>query len=198
MSALRDHLIALLEDEREQVKHLLGKPMRHPLSGKPGFCRPDPYPDGVSSDAVQKFSRRIGIPIPSDVQEWLSITNAAPGYFGVCPRDDSDSMEWIIELNPDWKRLSWLPVARNEFGDYYIRKCDSEETAICMVEGTNSSILQYAAASDILHFARFDLEERVALNRNETYPWPFDKEFVLSKDPDLAKVTIAPLPWDEH
>jgi hypothetical protein len=47
-----------------------------------------------------------------------------------------------------------------------------------------------------LHFAEFALENDLALSAgDESYGWPFAKDFVLSKDPDIVTITAGPMRW---
>jgi hypothetical protein len=105
-------------------------------------------------------------------------------------------MEEIWQLWPEWRDNNWIPVGRDS-GNFYVRAVPkSERGGVFYVEATISDKLQYAVASDTLHFAWFNLRHFEALESHKTSGWPQDKSFMLSQDPELAREEGAPFPWD--
>lgn len=194
-----DRLRQLLARLRAECEDELDKPMPHPLSGKPGFFILDPYPPGASDAELTAFAVRAGIALPPDLTAWLKITNGAPGFFGVKPAQKGCELDEILDLIPKWKLLQWIPVGYDEHGNYYVKVLTQGKDAaapICFVSGVNTDELQYAVASDVLHFAEFKLELAGAQCEGTYCGWPFDRSYMLWKDPDLEHVSDVPLPWN--
>jgi len=199
MSSIEDRLVALMEARRASYEEFAAGRTLNPLTGQPGFPRRDPYPPGASNAELDAFSKRTGIELPDDVRAWLRITNGATGYFGIAPTQEGCDIEEMWSLAPEWQQRGWIPVGVDAYGNYYVRVSqgdDDSANAVCFVEGTNRDKLAYAAATDTLHFATFSLKECIVLNVGREHGWPFDESLVLSQDPGLAEVTVAPLPWD--
>jgi len=198
MSILTEHLVELLERRRLLFEQTYAHMTVDPVSGKPGWVPPDPYPAGVTEEDLTAFTSHTGIELPDDVIEWLKITNGAPGFLGIGAAQRGCNMEKLWQLAVRLRRKGWIPVGRDDFGNYYVRvvRESGGRGGVLHVEGTSTDELAYAVASDTLHFAVFSLEEKEALNSGETYGWPGDKSFVLSKDPELAHVEGARFLWD--
>ncbi len=200
MSDLRVRLSQLVKELRAPDLDKIGRSMTNPLSLEPGYIFPDPYPPGATDEQLAFFSRQFGIPFPPDLREWLKITNGAAGFFGVgSPQPDRDiSAMW--KQRPEWREKRWIPAGRDTFGNFYLAVPHIDKNSrggVCFVEGTISYQLEYAVASDTLHFAEFVLEMRTVMKSyDDKYGWPFEKDFVLSKDPKILDVKTAPMPWD--
>lgn len=195
MSALTEHLVELLEKRRLHVGQMWAQVKGNPLFAKPGYALSDPYPAGITEEELAAFTSRTGIKLPEDVKQWLRITNGASGFYGIGSAQQGANMERLWELRPVL-RQRWIPVGSDDFGNFYVRVVPESggRGGVFYVEATSTDELEYAAASDTVHFALFSLEQR--LEGHETYGWPRDKSFVLSKDPDLAHVEGARFFWD--
>lgn len=197
MSTIKSKLVKLLETHRRESVDAFKGVLVHPVTLKPGFVPPDPYPPGAPDSVMDAFVRRTGATLPKDIQSWLAISDAPPGFLGI-GASNGERIEDIWKLFPDWQRRGWLPVARDGFGNFYVRlggESDKTSSAVCFVKGLSPERLVYVVATDTLHLAEFLLEEKSAINRDKTYMWPFDAGFVSSKDPGIKRVTVAPLPW---
>jgi cell wall assembly regulator SMI1 len=200
MPELRATLTQLVRDLRAPDVEKIGRSMPHPLSGKPGYVYPDPYPPGATDEQIAIFSDEFGIQIPYDVREWLKITDGAAGFLGIASTLRGWDIASMWKQRPHWYQKQWIPVGSDLFGNFYLRVPDSADGmrgGVCFVEGTISHELAYAVASDTLHLAYFVLDMRTVIKSyKETYGWPFDRDFVISRDPQIADVNVAPLPWD--
>jgi hypothetical protein len=108
----------------------------------------------------------------------------------------------------DFVARLWLPVATNGCGDYYLVDLTGPDQGDYPVFfwdhevdqdlKTNNLIKGYAVASNVWIFSllllRNELRDDLAAPE-ERWHWPFDRDRTLQRDPDLARVTSAPLPW---
>jgi hypothetical protein len=101
-------------------------------------------------------------------------------------------------------------------GNFYVQPaCE----AVCFVEVIHSlNTVAYVVASDMLHFALFILEDRLGLHQQlaeskgidirlpktrlrrggppaKNNPWPFNREYMLARNPGLKSVQGLPLAW---
>lgn len=196
MSILTEHLAELVNSRRLHFEQKRSRMTTNPLTGEPGFVPRDPYPPGAKGDSFAAFRTRTGVELPDDIKEWLRITNGAAGFFGVDPAPKDRSVEGIWQAVPYLHQEGWIPVGVSDFGDFYVRVVPElgGRGNVFLVRGTMADELAFVVASDTLHLAEFVLEEREVLNSGGKYGWPFDKAFVLSKDPELSHAG-ARLPW---
>lgn len=219
---LHSRLIELLNRRQKASDEWWRGRKTNPLSGKPlkKGDRPDVFPTGATDRQLDKFSARTGVTLPSGLREWLKITNGAAGFFGVPPVQRGCSIEELWGFRPDWKDRAWIPIGRDDFGNYYVQLAPMASNAaiqpVVFVEAIGDSV--YVVASDALHFALFRLEEgfgiheelakskgleaffpRAKLRRDAPklamHPWPFSKKYMLFRDPRLAYVEGLRLPW---
>lgn len=198
MSKLIIHEITKLLEKRRNEDRFF-KTGVNPFSFDKTYVVPNPYPPPVSQKELDEFYRDTGISLSTDVIAFLQISNGAPGFFGIRNAQKICNLENLWEDFPEWKRQSWLPVGRDTFGNYYIKPViENSQSPICFVEGTDSNILRYAVASDMLRFALFKLEEQLCPQSDaNALGWPFDREYVLKRDPELSAYEDAyPLPWN--
>lgn len=198
MSHIIGRLVQLLEKRRLHFERTYAHMTLHPLSGKPGFVPPDPYPKGAVEEEFLAFRARTGIDLPDDVKHWLRITNAPSGFFGIGSAQKGSNMEELWQLVPQLRREGWIPVGRDTSGNFYVRVVleAGKRGGVFYVHGTNTDELACVVASSTLHFALFCLEELEAGRSGQAYGWPQDKAFVLSKDPELVHVEGARFFWD--
>jgi hypothetical protein len=197
---LKKAIVEMLERKRRSIEEEYGpsRTMVNPFTLEPGFVLPDPYPKGVTERQLRAFRSRTGVELPDDVREWLRITNGASGFFGIGSAPKGSNVEEIWRLTPEWRENRWIPVGRDDFGNFFVRVVpeSGKRGGVFLVEATISDELVYAAASDTLHFAWFDLRHSEALQTHKTSGWPQDESFVLSQDPELAHVEGAPFYWE--
>ena len=150
-------------------------------------------PSGATEDEIEAFVRRTGVSIPSDVKEWLAYTNGPligpGGVYGL------DEYEHTYSFLQEFRELRWLPLGTDGCGDYYVLALESGDHPLQPVYfidpipcGYDSPA--YAVASGFWQFLWFLFKRELGDDR-----WPFNSAFVLEHDPELARVTTAPLPW---
>jgi hypothetical protein len=134
------------------------------------------------------------------VKQWLRITNGSPGFFGIGWAQKGANMEELWQAIPRLRSTRWIPVGRDDFGNYYVRVVpeSGQGGGVFHIEATTPEKLLYAAASDTLHFALFYLRHLEAFLSRQTSGWPQDKSIVLFQDPELARVEGAPFYWDAY
>lgn len=216
--SLRDRISELLLAEKRDSETRQGAMTMHPITGKP--LRKDDliaaFPKGATDTQMDLFSRRTRVSLPASLREWLKITNGAAGFYGVRPTQPGRDIETIWERYPDFRSQSWLPVADDGFGNFYVQPaCE----AVCLVEVIHSlDTVAYVVASDMLYFALFMLEDRLGLHRQlaeskeidirlpkarwrrggspaKSNPWPFNRKYMMARNPDLKSVQGLPFAW---
>lgn len=169
----------------------------HPITGRCEPIFPVPFPAGASRCDIGNFGKRTGIALSEDMAAWLMLSNAPPGFCGIGLSDEYRDIESLLSLHPHWARKKWLPVGYDEFGNYFLAICDANTTLpqpIAFVDICNDERLCYVVGSDMLHFAEFMLEYKLADESERG--WPFDERFVVARDPEIIRASsIAPLPW---
>ncbi|MEH1166791.1 SMI1/KNR4 family protein [Micromonospora sp. CPCC 205539] len=106
---MKDH------DARGDVQRLLLEVERAPEQ---------PMPGGASDHELADLERRLGMPLPTVLAQWLRLCKGeaicAGGVFGA--RDGHDHLDIAAHraLHPRWRELGWLPVAGDGCGNYYV------------------------------------------------------------------------------
>lgn len=155
-------------------------------------------PDGLSKAEIIKLSQKIDITLPKDFSSVLEITNApyinGQVLLGVSS-EDHRSLEAVYQMYPKWKYWGWLPIANDGCGNYYIipTKNDfGEGYPVIFIESTiNSETPGYIVASNVAIFIEFLIERELKMSR-----WPFDKQLLLSRDPNIQNYQNVNLPWE--
>ncbi|MGH3327230.1 MAG: SMI1/KNR4 family protein [Streptomycetales bacterium] len=161
----------------------------------------EPHP-GASPGQIAELQQRLGFPMPEELRAWLRVCNSSIGlhgiFYGTGHRRPDLNIEWYLDRHPYWRDRRWLPVADDSCGNHYI--IDSQQfvptTAAYFIDHTEGeNALAYVVAASLPSLLRFLLEEDLEVPGYEG--WPFDADYVLSKDPDLATITDpALLPWE--
>ena len=175
------------------------------LLSHPSIVGPDGVPPGASELEVQAFERLYGLRLPPTVRDWFSVVNGAfcgtQGFLGL---DDYrvDSKYFLAK--------SWLPVADDGCGDYYLIDLTGPDQGDYPVffwdhetgqEIESGALIKgYAVASNLWIFSLMFLKHEFARagasqDVGERWHWPFDRHRTLQHDPNLARVKSAPLPW---
>lgn len=213
-------LVELLQERKKEYEEKCRTPQVNPFTLKPvrkgqrGFPL-DPFPRGTTDKKLNEFTSRTGVQIPASLRKWLKLTNGAPGFYGVRTSTCKQDFEQVWEHDPDWQTRSWIPVARDDFGNYYVQPaCET----VCFVEALESDQLAYVVASDMLHFALFKFEDERGLHHElarskgyeiyypksslrpgtpprEIHPWPFSKKYMMFRDPELRNIKGLPTVW---
>lgn len=133
------------------------------------------------------------------------------------PKFDASPPDLHDRIFGDYRRLykdylarSWLPVAADGCGDYYLvdlTGTDDGHHAVFFWDHetdwdaeTGNPSKGYAVASNVWVFSLLFLRHELARHdgshaRGEYWHCPFDPDRTLRHDPNLADVTSAPLPW---
>lgn len=157
-------------------------------------------PRGAGSRQLASLEMAIGRPLPPTLREWLRHCNGAPaGPGGLYGAGLAAGSFLSIEARhrPDWPR-GWIPVAGDGCGNDYIVDAGHEyidTDAVYFWDAYHDfGRPSYVVASDLRLFLMFLLEKDLAYG--DPHPWPFDSRYLLSRDPDLARVRDASLlPW---
>jgi cell wall assembly regulator SMI1 len=99
-------------DARRDVLRLLPETRRAP---------DQPYPGGADDQELADLERRLGVPLPEVLADWLRVCKGEAigpgGVFG--SRKDHDIAAYLA-LFPRWRGLGWLPIAGDGCGNYYV------------------------------------------------------------------------------
>lgn len=149
-----DKLRELLRSRSENSKKVTSR--INPFSLETGFEPLDPYPPPATESEIQSFCESIGVDFTTDIKEWLKISNGPAGFFDINWAQKGCRIEEVWLDYPDWKRNGWVPIARDGFGNFYLKSVDRlRESPVCFVEALQSDKMAYAVASNALQFARF-------------------------------------------
>ena len=117
---------------------------------------------------------------------------------------DYFKFEDAYEIFPEWIAKRWIPILNDGCGNYWVMVTQEEfgeGRPIVFVEPMNDrEAAAYIVASDLGHFLEFVLEEEILrpeLGDFESTYWPFDREKVLAKDPNIVNFQNVRLPWEE-
>jgi cell wall assembly regulator SMI1 len=160
---------------------------------------------GATLKDVTDFERRHGLRAPTELKEWLLMCNGAEvnpgGIFPIEPTVMGSSIDRLLRREPNWVRKGWVPIAGDGCGDYYVMsalsKISGQETSpIFFVDQSNYNFLAYVVGSSLWHFLWFLLNSELRLQVKRPVYWPFNKSWVLRKDPAIIYCTDAELPWN--
>jgi cell wall assembly regulator SMI1 len=159
---------------------------------------------GADAGQLGRLADLLGYPVPADLREWLTRCNGSdsggPGaLFGAYPANRALRIEAAAAIHPQWIPRRWVPVASDGTGNYYLLDASHRVTstdAVFFVDTMDDpDRLAYVVGSRLLTFLRFLLTRELDLPGASG--WPFDPEYVLARDPDLALVADAGLlPWN--
>ena len=176
---------------REDVIDLLADPhvwMEH----KVGTLR------GGSRSELSSFEDRTGLILPASVREWLSLCNGAfvgpGGAFGVAPQAEALDIESFLSWS-DWATKGWIPLGGDETGRYYMagtaRSVEPEGVVFFLDTHESADEPWFVVGSDVWHF----MKGYLSVERGEEW-WPFDRDAVVTSDPELPRYSSLVLPWD--
>ncbi len=175
--------------DKVRIKELLEK--------APKF-RDNPLPEGATEAEIHAFEQRVQTRVPDDLREFLKITNGAwvdPGVFGLRPFDPFLDIESTLAFFPSWLQKGWIPIGADGCGNLYVVATKQEfgpgDPVFFSDHEYNRDFARYIVASDVGHFLEFFLEAELGEER-----WPFDKEYVVQKDPNIVTFRKDLLPWE--
>ena len=174
----------------EQFKPLLYKTI----------LNPDDLPlSGASSCDIAAAERKLRRRLPKELKDWLRVVNGPSvgvqgGFLGVNSRGRNlEDVVDIVGVCRKWMEEGWFPVADDGCDNYYVMLSKTEGNPVAFIDMmADPSNLNYVAASNLAQFVRGFIESE----SGQDWYWPFDKDETLKRDPALATVTIAKLPWD--
>lgn len=150
-------------------------------------------PPGVDGAKLAHFESARALQLPVELREWLRQMNGPRigpgGTFGVGTENRRSDIGFVMDLFPDWQRASWIPVASDGAGNYYV--LSREDRGVYFVDvALDPDEACYAVASTLPRFLDFLFARELG---DES--WPFDEDSVLEKDPEIESLRGAPLPW---
>ena len=160
---------------------------------------------GASEDEITRFEMANNFRLPDELKQWFGKCNGSPvnpgGLYSLGPVGNPSSVEWFFKEYPDWKTRGWIPLADDGCGDIYIAVTSyaigsNGSHPVCFLDQADFDKPAYSVASGIWQFIYFLLENETLWNQGMCCYWPFDREQVVRRDPELLECGIAPLPWD--
>ena len=164
----------------------------------------DCLPSGATDEQLISFQQRIGIIVPPQLLEWLSICNgpcvARGGVYGIGRGVRRDPKFLDIESRlaslPSWCGNNFIPVAGDGCGSEYVLSVTPVAgiNPVFFVDHEDDGVLEepsYAVASSLWHFLHFLFREELG-----DEGWPFDSHKVLNEDPEILKVENRILAWN--
>jgi hypothetical protein len=156
-------------------------------------------PPGVTETELLEFQERTGITLPTELCDWLRISNApfigSQGALGIKTRSKYFDIEYYYDLFPIWKVQFWVPVGADGSGNYYVIPTRNEFgtgfPVLFIDTHDNANAPAYIVASSVGHFLEFLIERELGMSK-----WPFDKAEVATKDPDILAFRGVDLPWE--
>ncbi|MBG0569254.1 SMI1/KNR4 family protein [Actinoplanes aureus] len=92
----------------------------------------EPFPGGADDQEIADLERRLGIPLPEALVDWLRVCKGegicAGGVFGARTDDEFLDMATYLAMFPQWQESGWLPVAGDGCGNYYVLVTSGEFT----------------------------------------------------------------------
>jgi hypothetical protein len=158
----------------------------------------------ASQDLIEAFSRFVRLPVPSDVSTWL---RHAKGYclksgkvlLSLQPQHLAASLLHSIMYDQTWIAQSWLPVGDDGCGDDYVVPSDGDGAGhhpVWFIDQSDHDRPAYVVASEIGLFLEFILEDAIAEREPGGFWWPFERDEMARRDPNIVLCRGAPLPWE--
>lgn len=174
----------------EKVKELLGQVPQPPER---------PIPGGVQDENLRAFEVWLGYSLPEPLREWLRVSNGPfvgpGGAFGIDTGRKSLEIKTYLDANPQWKDRKWIPVAGDGCGNSYVLVASGEfgpGLPVIFVEtSADPDAPSFIAASSLVRLLIFLMESNLSKTR-----WPFDREAVLQRDPEIGSFHGLQLPWE--
>ena len=154
----------------------------------------DVFP-GISLIAIADSETRLSCRFPEQYKEFLTRCNgisvAPAGIFGIRPPKNAFDLERSYANFPQFKAWRMIPISSDGCGNFYLLDVGSTaDGRIYFYDTISNDKPGYVVASDFWHFAYFYITEA-----QERKGWPFEQDYVLNVDPELASPCKAPLPW---
>lgn len=165
------------------------------------------YFQGATNAEIDAAEQTIGLQFPAELREWLREVNGAGLFLGI-----SGKYNLVVALTrvyPDWIQRGWLPVATDGCGNDYVLitmgeygnsrpvgfvDACSDPDEICYIVGSSlERFIEFLAENE---YVTSFCSDRLMSSNYES--WPFSKNFVTSKDPEIMTLDNAPLPWTKE
>lgn len=171
------------------------------------------HPCAVRNEQVEHFAKEYGFQLPRSLKEFLLLFNGVPilpdGIFGIYTELEHLDLCKIYDFIPQWVLRKWVPISTDGCGSYFIMDAGyglTEHNPIFFIDHSDFDIPTHIVASNMWTYVKFHAEEEIRhadeitedLYAEEPALWPYDKDYVLSIDPDIEKITAYPFPWDEE
>ena len=188
--------MSTLRSEIQAVTELLENVPQPPEESLPG---------GIGDADIEAFAERTGITVPPSLAVWLKTSNGPcvgpGGLFGIRPARENLDIEFRLDLYPQWKEQAWIPVAGDGCGNYYVLVTAQEfgrGWPVLFIDTMESPDKPaYIVASDLWRFLIFLLDQELLREKGfSDTPWPFDREEVTRRDPEIEGFKGVSMPWD--
>ncbi len=184
--------VSEIDAMNEGIAHIMSMIRRLPYP--PG----EDIPPGATETEIEALEKDLGFTVPAALKEWLSVCDGpcvgAGGIMGINPRRRMQNIRYILGLHPEWKRKCWIPVAGDGCGNDYVILCSHRVTpqpVVFVDNAINQNAPAYVVASNFWRFLVFYLEQDEGKRE-----WPFKREYVIKKDPDILAHRELVLPWE--
>lgn len=153
-------------------------------------------PVGATADQIEHLEQALGFCVPEELKVWLACCNGPcvgpGGIAGVQTKRKAQDIEALLGNFPKWKRLRWIPVAGDGSGNYYVMTTEGDHHPIIFVDTMEDAASPaYVVASNLWFFFIFYLERDAGKQG-----WPFQREIVTMKDPNISRHGDFRLPWE--
>jgi len=174
----------------DRILHLLGR-----VSVPPGYI----FPTGADRSSIEKFENEFGIQLPVDLKNWLEISNGPlvgpGGIFGIGNVSNGLSIANHLRLYPAWPARGWIPIAADGCGNYYALDFSGAYKDLHPIIFVEPSIDDLEPAYVVASCLWIFLESLLLREVHESR-WPFDREEVVKRDPNILRVIGISLPWE--
>lgn len=159
----------------------------------------------VHAADVTAFERKHRLELPDELKGWLRHCDGAPvspgGIYPLFSRSpDQASIDWYLESFPSWRDRGWIPIASDGCGDVFLLatriRAPGGTHPVFFLDQADFENPAYLVASGLWRFLYFLLKSELERDQGQHVSWPFDRDAVLTEDPDLAACSGMPFPWD--
>jgi cell wall assembly regulator SMI1 len=166
------------------------------LVGQSVFPPGETVPAGATPAQIERLENSLGFHVPNELRAWLRNCNGpcigAGGIAGVETKRRAQDIGSILADHPDWQDHKWLPVAGDGSGNFYLLITNGDKHPVGFVDTMEDARNPaFIVASDLWKFLGFYLEQDVGECR-----WPFDRGYVVTKDPAILSHGNLGFPWD--
>ena len=159
----------------------------------------EPLPRGAPEPLIADWELRNQIRLPPEFRAWLAACNGPcvgpGGVTGIATKRNSQDVDFLLRLHPDWHKQGWVPLAGDGSGNYYVVATKGEfgpgEPVLFIDNMIEENVPAFVVASDSWQFLWFMLKKELGQSK-----WPFDRAEVVSEDPAILTFSSVCLPWE--